>query len=376
MPPESRASILVVDDSPEKLLTMRAVLEGLGEELVTVRSGREALRRLLLQEFAVILLDVRMPDMDGFETAQLIRQRRSSEQTPIIFVTAFGEDELSTTGYALGAVDFITTPVRAEVLRSKVSVFLDLFKKARQIGLQADALRRRTEELQHLTRASLAIHGARSLDEMVEVATGFSLALVGADEAVTLAALDSSTDVLRSATASITAEDASDRHRAVDEASLFTSLADPRHPVRLTIEELGAEARWSVLCQRTGHPTRARLAAPLQGRDGRHMGWLSTVAAPARAFTADDEHLLTQLAQVTSLALENALAPLLDAFQPPSGAQTEAARLRLGRALAGEIVFLPDVDEPWADAARHRIADAVARAARRIALPHSLPALP
>jgi CheY-like chemotaxis protein len=307
MKPESRASILIVDDSPEKLVTLRTVLEGLAEELVTVRSGREALRRLLLQEFAVILLDVRMPEMDGFETAQLIRQRRSSEQTPIIFVTAFGEDELSTAGYALGAVDFITTPVRPEVLRSKVSVFLDLFKKARQIGLQADALRRRTEELQHLTRASLAIHGARSLDEMIEVATGFSLALVGADEAVTLATLDPSTDVRRSATASITAETSSDRHRAVDEASLFASLADPRRPVRLTVEEIEVDPRWTALRQRAGLPARARLAAPLRGRDGSSMGWLCTLAAPARAFTADDEHLLTQVAQVTSLALENAL---------------------------------------------------------------------
>lgn len=102
---------------------------------------------------------------------------------------------------------------------------------------------------------------------------------------------------------------------------------------------------------------------------------LGTAEPPVRV-CGDLARIDEGLLEVDSLALENALAPLLDAFQPPSGAQTEAARLRLGRALAGEIVFLPDVDEPWADAARHRIADAVARAARRIALPHSLPALP
>src|SRR3982751_6547441 len=118
---DSKVSILLVDDRPEKLLALEAVLEDLGETIVRAYSGREALRQVLTQEFAVILLDVNMPDMDGFETASLIRQRKSSEDTPIIFVTAFGDDTHAAQGYSLGAVDYILAPVVPEVLRTKVA---------------------------------------------------------------------------------------------------------------------------------------------------------------------------------------------------------------------------------------------------------------
>src|SRR5262249_57723753 len=101
-----KANILVVDDLPEKLLSLELVLQDLGQNVVTARSGREALRRLLEQDFAVILLDVNMPDIDGFETASLIRQRRRSEHTPIIFITAFGDDMHASQGHSLGAVDY------------------------------------------------------------------------------------------------------------------------------------------------------------------------------------------------------------------------------------------------------------------------------
>src|SRR5438270_7655485 len=138
-----KVNILLVDDKPEKLLAIEAVLDDLGQNVVRAYSGREALRAVLQQEFAVILLDVNMPDMDGFETAQLIRQRRNSEGTPIIFVTAFSDDMHVARGYSLGAVDFITTPVVPDVLRTKVAVFVDLFIKSEQVRRQADALRRR-----------------------------------------------------------------------------------------------------------------------------------------------------------------------------------------------------------------------------------------
>src|SRR5438067_899479 len=103
-------------------------------------SGREALRHLLSQEFAVILLDVNMPGMDGFETAQLIRQREATRDLPIIFVTAYGDETHIARSYSLGAVDYIHTPVVPEVLRSKVAVFVDLFKKTLQVKRQADSL--------------------------------------------------------------------------------------------------------------------------------------------------------------------------------------------------------------------------------------------
>jgi CheY-like chemotaxis protein len=131
-------NILLVDDLPEKLMALEAVLEDLGQNVVTASSGREALRRLLEQDFAVILLDVNMPEMDGFETAMLIRQHPRSAQTPIIFVTAFSDDLQAARGYKLGAVDYILSPVVPEILRTKVGVFVELFKKTQLIKRHAE----------------------------------------------------------------------------------------------------------------------------------------------------------------------------------------------------------------------------------------------
>ena len=136
---QEKASILVVDDLPDKLMVLESVLQELGQNVVTARSGREALRRVLEREFAVILLDVNMPDMDGFETAELIRQRKQSAHTPIIFITAFSDDVHTARGYSLGAVDYIFSPVVPEILRTKVRVFVDLYDKTEQIRQQAEA---------------------------------------------------------------------------------------------------------------------------------------------------------------------------------------------------------------------------------------------
>jgi signal transduction histidine kinase len=130
--------ILVVNDLPEKLLTYQVILEEPGLELVTAQSGAEALRLVLQQEFAVILLDVNMPVMDGFETAALIRQRKRPAHTPIIFVTAFTDDLRMAKGYAQGAVEYILAPVVPEMLRAKISVFVDLFRMTQQVKEQAD----------------------------------------------------------------------------------------------------------------------------------------------------------------------------------------------------------------------------------------------
>lgn len=131
---DKKASILVVDDNPGKRLALVSVLEVLQQNVVTAESGRDALRCLLDHEFAVILLDVQMPAMDGFETARLIRSRQQSESTPIIFVTAYSRGETDMMeGYSLGAVDFIFTPIIPEILRAKVSVFVDLYHKIQAI---------------------------------------------------------------------------------------------------------------------------------------------------------------------------------------------------------------------------------------------------
>jgi signal transduction histidine kinase/DNA-binding response OmpR family regulator len=133
-----KVKILVVDDLPEKLLVYRIILEDLGEELVTALSGTEALRHILHNDFAVILLDVNMPDMDGFETAALIRNRKRSAHTPIIFVTAFTDEVRLAEGYAHGAVDYIQAPVVPEILRAKIKVFVDLFRMSEQVKQQAE----------------------------------------------------------------------------------------------------------------------------------------------------------------------------------------------------------------------------------------------
>src|SRR5471032_1426856 len=134
----SQTSILIVDDLPEKHLAYEAVLEGLGPTIISVRSGAEALKQILQHDFAVILLDVNMPEMDGFETARLIRQRKRSASTPIIFLTAFADEVRTAQGYATGAVDYLPTPVVPGILRAKVRVFVDLFEMRRKMAEQAE----------------------------------------------------------------------------------------------------------------------------------------------------------------------------------------------------------------------------------------------
>src|SRR6266436_3914752 len=131
-----KSNILIVDDLPDKLLVLETVLDELGQNVITACSGEEALRRVLAQEFAVILLDVNMPGMDGFETAALIRRRKRSSHTPIIFITAFADEMHTAQGYSLGAVDYILSPVVPEILRTKVKVFVDLFRMSQQVKRQ------------------------------------------------------------------------------------------------------------------------------------------------------------------------------------------------------------------------------------------------
>src|SRR3569623_719613 len=133
-----KVNILIVDALTEKLLVFGTVLEDLGQNLVFVRSGSEALREVLQREFAVILLDVNMPDIDGLETAHLIRQYKRSAHTPIIFTTAYPDEIQAAQGYSLGAVDYILSPVVPEILRTKVKVFVELHAMQRRARQQAE----------------------------------------------------------------------------------------------------------------------------------------------------------------------------------------------------------------------------------------------
>ena len=150
----SRAvDILLVDDHEENLLALEAILADPGYNLVRARSGRDALREVLARDFALILLDVAMPDLDGYETAAMIRQRERSRDTPIIFLTAnYRTDTHVFRGYSVGAVDYLFKPFTPEVLKSKVAVFVELFTKRDALKRQTEALRHAHDELEERVR--------------------------------------------------------------------------------------------------------------------------------------------------------------------------------------------------------------------------------
>jgi len=245
-----RADILVVDDHPDKLIALEAILSDLGQNVVKAGSGKEALRRLLERDFAVVLLDVNMPIMDGFETAALIRRRARSEHTPIIFITGYGDETHVARGYSLGAVDYILTPVVPEVLRAKVSVFVELWR-------QSARLAQRAAQLQQLTEASLAINAATSVESILQIAA------------------DRAREIIRAG-------------HAVAEVRLG--------PTRTCRATSGVPA---------GHP--GTCTAPLPGRDRQPLGTLELSGRPDGAFTEEDEALLLQLAQMASIAIQNTL---------------------------------------------------------------------
>lgn len=149
-----RVKILAVDDDHDNLLALQAVLEPLQQDLMLAVSGKDALRLCLDHDFAAILLDVRMPEMDGFETAELIRSRNRSRQTPILFLTAYRSDEQLFRGYDLGAVDFLFKPIVPEILQSKVSVFVELSRSAQLLRSQAEELARAERKFRAVLEAA------------------------------------------------------------------------------------------------------------------------------------------------------------------------------------------------------------------------------
>lgn len=320
--PDTKANILIVDDRPEKLLSLEAVLEDLNENVVTATSGREALRHVLATDFAVILLDVNMPGMDGFETASLIRQRQRSEHTPIIFVTAFGDEMHASRGYQLGAVDYILAPIMPDVLRTKVAVFVDLYKKADQISRQAANLKRRAEQLQKLAAASLAINSALSMEQTLQSITDAARDIVGSHQAVTLyvpegtghsgnantpSASGSESRSSIKTLVSFSAKNQEWKDRPLDLAQCAqTQIGRSTVPVRLTHNELLIHPDWKFVKTLKLPPIRGVLAAPLLGRDGGRMGLVYlTDKVDDSNFSSDDEAILVQLTQLASVALEN-----------------------------------------------------------------------
>ena len=169
LPQPDTVKILLVDDKAENLVALEAVLDGLGQQLVKAQSGKEALRACLENYYAAILLDVKMPDMDGFETAAMIREREQSKDTPIIFLTALKSEEHLFRGYYMGAVDYLYKPIVPEVLRSKVAVFVDLSRKNAILKRNSDALEQKNEQLrQEISERMRAESDVRRLNAELE----------------------------------------------------------------------------------------------------------------------------------------------------------------------------------------------------------------
>ncbi|MGV3531670.1 MAG: ATP-binding protein, partial [Chthoniobacteraceae bacterium] len=338
---DEKVNILIVDDRADKLLALKTALEELNENLVLARSGSDALRCLLRQEFAVILLDVNMPVMDGFETAAMIRQRQRSELTPIIFVSAINNAENHVTrGYSLGAVDYILAPVVAEILRAKVSVFVDLHRKTAQI-------RRQSDERANRIRAEAARAEAEAARERSAFLAEASKILAGSfDPEETFAAMARHT-VPRLADYCL--------FDVVDENGKLRTLAaahrDPSYAARLRElrEQLIAGGSilgaWEVLetgqtkvCQRfdpelagasAGHGVaealrelgiRSYILTPLRAR-GRTLGTLCVASAVERIFDEAEITLVEELSQRAGLALDNAAL-----FQAAEHARQKAER--------------------------------------------------
>lgn len=303
---DRRGRILIVDDHPEKLIALEAALESLGHEIVTAGSGADALRCLLEHEMAVILLDVNMPGMDGFETARLIRSRRRNTEIPIIFISAYCDELHALRGYTMGAIDFIQAPVVPRLLRSKVSVILELFERTSQVREHAERLLLQTRQLQALTQASLRIHSTLSIEQTVQVAADSARAIVGTRFAA--AQVTISQGGLREQKLEVSPachdSSASGRPRRIDLGPL---QLEPSRCRRLTPLELAAPGLPALLPAEIALRADSGLALPLVSRDGNQFGALLVIGKEQGEFCEDDEALVMQLAQMTATAVENAL---------------------------------------------------------------------
>ena len=167
------AKILMVDDRPENLLALEAILQGLGHDLIKARSGEEALKFLLTEDVALMLLDVQMPGMDGFETAAHVKKREKTRDIPILFLTAIdGGAHQAFRGYAAGAVDYLSKPFDPWVLKAKVGVFVELYERRRDLAAQAEGLRRQLEAYDALRLNELVHEVSVAVRRATELSAG------------------------------------------------------------------------------------------------------------------------------------------------------------------------------------------------------------
>lgn len=315
---EEAITILVVDDQPENLLALEAVLEPLGHRILTAKSGRDALRLLLNHEVSVILLDVVMPVMDGFELAAAIKARPRARDIPMLFLTAQStEPDQAQLGFSSGAVDFVTKPVEGWLLRAKVTVFVELHRKnlllVRQSELLAQRLDRQelleAEQLRTLADASLAINSTLALDAALQLVTDRARVLLRARHAeTTMYPTDAAEHAFVATSHAEKYEAWHHESRPVDLTLMHSNVLAKGSAVRRSRHELTADPNTRRLGEvAPGHPLlEGWLAVPLRGRSGTSIGLIVVADKEDGELTANDESILTQLAQFAAIAIENA----------------------------------------------------------------------
>ena len=315
---DTPATILLVDDRKEDLLALESVLEPLGHALVRAESGQEALKHLLVHEVALILLDVHMPGMDGFETAARIKERDRTRDIPIIFLTAQSRDAVhAIEGFSHGAVDYVNKPFDPALLRARVGVFVELYKKTRELRRQSELLAVRLDQrfetearnLRKLADAAVVINSTLSLEEILRVINDSAREVIGAHEAETVitAARDAS-GTGRSRSYSAKYEGWAGDEHAGDLSGLYGIVWERNEPVRMTKKEIEASfVAHGIVDVPPAHPMlEGWLAVPLTGRTGRTLGLIQVADKVEGDFSESDEVVLVQLAQLAAVAIENA----------------------------------------------------------------------
>ena len=326
VPNDGRANILIVDDRPDKLLVFKTILEDLDQNIVTLQSGEAALRWLLDNECAVMLLDVNMPGMDGFETAQLIRGRRRSAHMPIIFITAHADEMHTAKGYSLGAVDYLPSPAVPNVLRSKVMVFVQLFNMTRQIKRQADehvnlareqAARAAAEELTRrasfLAEASKILISSLDVNSLMVGATRLVVPMLADFSAITL--IDGDGTLVRTAgghqwNLDKMRDSIIQDPRWAAAADLVLETGQPKIIDSLSLQPTlakGPAAQGGAGAASERWPVEHLAMFPLLAR-GKTYGVLALALGPsARRFGSADIELATDVATRVAIALDNCL---------------------------------------------------------------------
>jgi signal transduction histidine kinase len=341
MEPESRVSILLVDDLPENLLALEAILESLGQKLVRASSGAEALKCVLGDDFALILLDVQMPEMDGFEVARLIRSRERSRRTPIVFITAISKtEEHILHGYALGAADYVLKPVVPQVLQAKVTAFVELAKLTheRQIEIAhrqraEEALRRLNEDLEHrITERTADLESAHLglehlYQELLEASRRKDeyLAMLAHELRNPLGAVSNALVVMRTSTQDSSAfrrAEATARRQVEHQTRIVQDLLDVSRLMRGTLELRHERLDLARLVRETVEDYRSMV-------EGAGLSLREDVPRQAIAVEGDR----TRLAQVLANLLDDAAK-----FTPPGGEVTVRLTLEAGSGKAVVVV--------------------------------------